>query len=101
MSIDLRKLSALSTKELTFIYSMLAKYGGMPLHVEEEYQPQQNKNNNHYNKKNKKKSPPKKRGKTFPVDKSKPNLYDFDDPLWDTCEDKNFLIYRIIMERLE
>lgn len=103
-NIDFAKFVALSTSELAFIYSMLTKYGGggMGLSVEEDQKPNQRQQKNQHNNKRKGKSTShKKRGKFIPIDKTKPDLYNFDDLLWDTCVDKNFLIFRIMIERLE
>jgi len=82
MIISMKKVNSLSHEELSFLYSMLVYYGEMYETIETN-----NKKNKKYKKKNKKR------------DSTKPNLYDFNDPLWKTCKDKKFLLYRYIIEK--
>lgn len=96
MKISIKGLSTLTSKELIFLYKMMVVNGEMPEFVEEPYSPPKKKPN-HYNKK-KSKKPDQRKFK--PKDKSKPNLYNLDDPLWKKCTDEKFLAFRDIMIKL-
>lgn len=105
MTINIKKMATLSPEEITFIYSMMVKYGGMPMHieVEEEYQPPKQNKKNRQNRQNRqnRKSVKSKQGKSFPIDKTKPDLYNLKDPKWDKCTDEMFLTYKAIIESTE
>ncbi len=95
MEMHLKNLSALTHDELTFIFSMMRKYGGMPdvNAIEQSTQPQKRRGKQN----NRRNNTPKKDVK--PIDKTKPNLFDFTDPKWVKCEDKMFLAYKELMEK--
>lgn len=96
MKIFLKKISALKQDEVFFIFSMMRKYGGMPdvdISEQTKKQPQ-----NHRGKPNNKRKNTLKKG-IIVIDHTKPNLFDFDDPKWKTCDDEKFLAYKELMER--
>ncbi len=90
MKINMKKFTSLNSTEMIFLYSMLVSYGEMPELDNTFSKPKKRKNNQ-----KRKKRPTKKR------DTTKPDLYNFDDPLWKTCTDEKFLAYREIMERID
>ena len=98
MTINLTKMTALTNAEIVFVYSMLVEHGGMseaePMGESHKVYPKKKQ----YSKPQKPKNGSVKK-KAKSVDKTKPSLYDFTDPLWDNCTDKNFLIFRVIMEK--
>ncbi len=91
MKIQFRKFSALSVEEMTFIYSMLRKYGEMEEAKEREFSKKKTKNKHRTN--NKKPKPRVRKDSQYP------DLYDFSDPKWEECTDEMFLAYREVMER--
>lgn len=101
MTIKMANLTSLTSDELTFFYKMMVVHGEMPEFVEEPYsspKKHSNQNPNHYNNKKKSKKSDRKKGK--PRDKSMPDLYNLDDPLWKECTDEKFLAFRKIMIKL-
>ena len=92
MKISMKKLSVLRQDEIYFIFLMMRTYGGMedPTQLLAEI-------NNPSN--NKQKGRRKRKQKVKQVDTSKPNLYDFTDPMWETCEEEKFLVYRALLEK--
>jgi len=91
MKIQFKKFRALTGTEMTFIYSMLRKYGEMKEAKERDFSKKKTKNKHRTNNK---KSKPRVR-----KDSQYPDLYDFNDPKWEECDDEMFLAYREIMER--
>lgn len=92
MKIQFKKFSALTGTEMIFIYSMLRKYGEMEEAKERDFSKKRTKNKHRTN--NRKPKPRVRKDSQYP------DLYDFDDPKWEDCTDQNFLIYRVIMERV-
>ena len=90
MKIQYEKFSLLTGEEMIFIYSMLRKYGEMAEAKERTFTKKQK---NKFKQNNKKPKPIVRKESKYP------DLYDFNDPKWEKCEDKNFLVYRVIMER--
>lgn len=99
----MKKFTLLSGDEIQFLYCMVVTYGEMPEFDDSVPPPPPKNNRNNRNNKNgnknrnnnykKKKRPFKKR------DMTKPDLYDFNDPLWEKCKDEKFLAYKIIVEK--
>lgn len=94
MNIDIKKFASLTSDEIQFLYCMMVAYGEMPNFVETPPQSKNNRTNKNRKNNYKAKSRPFKK-----KDNTKPDLYNFNDSLWEKCEDKKFLAYRIIMEK--
>ncbi len=91
MKIQLKKFSSLNGEEMTFIYSMLRKYGEMEEAKERTFSKKKTKNR--YKSNNNRPKPRVRKDSQYP------DLYDFSDPKWEKCTDEKFLAYREIMER--
>lgn len=92
MKIQFKKFSALSGSEMTYIYTMLRKYGDMDEAKERDFSKKRPKNKHRTN--NRKPKPRVRKDSQYP------DLYDFNDPKWEECDDEKFLAYREIMERV-
>jgi len=102
MTISLNKMKTLTADEVEFIYKMLVTHGYMPEAAPlPEEEPRKNQNYKGRKPHQKQQRPKPKPTKKFikKIDKSKPNLMNFDDPLWEDCEEINWLIFRVIMEK--
>ena len=96
----MKKFTSLSGDEIQFLYCMMVAHGEMPEFDDSIPPPPPKNNNRNKNNKNrnnnykKKKMPVKKR------DKTKPDLYNFSDPIWEKCKEDKFLAYKTIMEKV-
>jgi len=102
MTISLNNMKTLTADEVEFIYKMLVTHGYMPeAEPLPEEEPRKNQNYKGRKPHQKQQRPKPKPTKKFikKIDKSKPNLMNFDDPLWEDCEEINWLIFRVIMEK--
>lgn len=107
MNITLKRFKSLHLSEMTFVISMMGKYGG--LKIEEPQSTYNNNNNNNNTNNNKKKTkyrnnqkkPPKIIKNHDDCTSKEPCLYDFDCPGWEKCEDDKFLQYRLIIKKCE
>lgn len=101
MNIILKRLKSLDLAEMTFVISMMGKYGGLKI---EESQPVHTNNNNNKKKakyRNNQKKPPKIIKNHDDCTSKEPCLYDFDCPGWEKCDDDRFLQYRLIIQKCE
>ena len=104
MNISLKRLKSLTAEEITFVFAMMSKYGG--LKVEEQPVHNNNNHNNHNNNKNRKnnnrtKKPPRIIKNHDNCTSNELCLYDFDCPGWEKCDDEKFLQYRLIIKKCE
>lgn len=100
MNISLKKFKSLDSDELQFLYCMMVSYGEMS-EIDDSVPPPPPKNNKNRNNKNRNNNYKKKKTRPFKKrDKTKPDLYNFDDPLWEKCEDEKFLAYKELMEKV-
>ena len=98
MTINLNKTRILTIKEVDFLYRMLITHGYMP-----EATPSEEPSHYPKNKQQPKAKKPNPNKKKFvkSIDKTKPNLMNLNDPLWEKCKDINFLIFRVIWEKIK
>lgn len=97
MKISKNKFFRLSSEEITFMFCMMRKYGGL-----EKLTSTDENSKSYYDRKKKRiKSKKDRIDIQKPIESGIPKLYDPYDASWDQCTDEKFLIFQQIMKKIE